>query len=224
MEKILDELLILKNENYKKFQSSLIPTQDKDLVLGIKTPALRAYAKKISGTETAKTFMNELPHKYFEENQLHAFLISNIKDFDKCIDELNKFLPFVDNWATCDQMTPKILKKQPDILINIIKTWLKSSHTYTIRFGIKQLMDHYLDSEFKEEYLELVCSVDSDQYYVKMMAAWYFATALAKQYDSTIPYLENKRLPEWTHKKAIQKAVESFRVTDEHKIYLKTLR
>ena len=224
MKKIIDELLILKNENYKKFQTALIPTHDKDLVLGIKTPALRAYAKKISGTETAKIFMNELPHKYFEENQLHAFLISNIKDFDKCIDELNKFLPFVDNWATCDQMPPKILKKQPDILIDIIKAWLKSSHTYTIRFAIKQLMDHYLDSELKEEYLELVCNIDSDQYYVKMMVAWYFATALAKQYDSTIPYIENKRLPEWTHKKTIQKAVESFRVTDEHKIYLKTLR
>jgi 3-methyladenine DNA glycosylase AlkD len=217
-------LFQMKDEQYKKFQSGLTPNLDKAFFIGVRTPELRKLAKEIKKEKLAADFMNELPHTYFEENQLHAFLIAGIKDYDTCISELDRFLPYVDNWATCDQMNPKILKKYPDRLINKIHEWLDSEKTYTIRFAIKLLMDFYLEDEFKEEYPALVAEISSEEYYVKMMTAWYFATALSKQYDSVIPYIENHRLPEWTHRKTIQKACESYRITPEQKTYLKKLK
>jgi 3-methyladenine DNA glycosylase AlkD len=214
----------MKDEQYKSFQRGLIPNIDKNLVIGVRTPELRKLAKEIRRDNMAEEFMSGLPHKYFEENQLHAFLISDIKDYELCVRELCRFLPYVDNWATCDQMNPKILKKYPEKLINKIYDWLESTDTYTVRFAIKLLMDNYLEDEFKEEYPKLVAGIASDEYYVKMMVAWYFATALAKQYDAVIGYIEKRMLSEWTHRKTIQKACESYRITDEQKIYLRTLK
>jgi 3-methyladenine DNA glycosylase AlkD len=214
----------MKDEQYKSFQRGLIPNIDKNLVIGVRTPELRKLAKEIRRDNMAEEFMSGLPHKYFEENQLHAFLISDIKDYELCVRELCRFLPYVDNWATCDQMNPKILKKYPEKLINKIYDWLESTDTYTVRFAIKLLMDNYLEDEFKEEYPKLVAGIASDEYYVKMMVAWYFATALAKQYDAVIGYIEKRMLSEWTHRKTIQKACESYRITDEQKTYLRTLK
>lgn len=224
MKKILDKLKALTDESYKNFQVKLMPTVDKALVLGVRTPALKTYAKELFGTEDGNSFLQELPHKYFEENQLHAFIISNIKDFDECIDAINKFLPYVDNWATCDQLTSKALKKNPEKLSAIIDNWLNSDHTYTVRFALKLCMNFYLDENFNQGYLDKAALIKSDEYYINMMIAWYFATALAKQYEAAIPYIENHRLPQWVHKKTIQKACESYRITPEQKQYLKTFR
>jgi 3-methyladenine DNA glycosylase AlkD len=203
-------------------------------VIGVRTPALKALAKtlvKDAATDMAtdgavKTFLSDLPHKYFDENQLHAFILSEEKDFDVCIAGLENFLPYVDNWATCDQLSPKVLKKQKfheNVLVKIDE-WIKSSRTYTVRFAIKLLMQYFLDDEFKPEYLEKVAAVQSEEYYIKMMVAWYFATALAKQWDATIPFIKEKRLEGWTHNKAIQKAIESYRITPEQKDLLRGMK
>ena len=224
MDKIQEDLFKLQDKKYKEFQVKLIPTIDKDNIIGVRTPELRSYAKKLVKNNEYSSFLNDLPHKYFDENQLHAFIISEIKDYEMCITYINEFLPYVDNWATCDQMSPKIFKKHHDTLINHIKKWLKSNKTYTIRFGIGMLMQHYLDNDFKEEYLDLVTSIKSEEYYINMMRAWYFATALAKQYESVIPIIENKTLDDWTHNKSIQKATESYRITSKQKDYLKSLK
>ena len=185
---------------------------------------MRSFAKEIKGTELAEKFILELPHKYFEENQLHAILFDNEKNFDKCIKNIELFLPYVNNWATCDQLNPKIFKNYPEKLFENIKNWIKSNHTYTVRYAIKKLMDIYLDDNFQKKYCDMVAEIKSDEYYICMMQAWYFATALAKQYDTAIEYLENHKLTDFVHKKTIQKACESFRVSNEHKIYLKSLR
>ncbi|MDY5045744.1 DNA alkylation repair protein, partial [Phascolarctobacterium sp.] len=169
-------------------------------------------------------FFQELPHKYFDENQLHAFLINELKDYDQCVQELERFLPFVDNWATCDQLSPKVLKKQPEATLESIKKWMGSEHAYTIRFGMEMLMSFYLDAWFKPEFLAWVAADRNEEYYVKMMVAWFFATALAKQYAATIPYFEQRLLPAWSHKKALQKACESYRIMPEQKEYLRTLK
>ena len=208
---------------YKDFHSRLIPTVDKELVIGVRTPDLRKFAKGIAKSEHCKEFLKILPHKYYEENNLHAFLIEQIKDYDLCISELNRFLPFVDNWATCDMMRPKIFKKHLPELLEQIKIWLKSSEVYAVRFAIEMLMCHYLDENFNKEYLQWVAEIRSEEYYIRMMVAWYFATALAKQYDAAVPYLEKKLLDSDTHGKTIRKAVESYRITDEQKAYLRTL-
>ena len=208
-------------EEYREFSSKLMPTVEKSKVIGIRTPLLRKFAKSLDNYED---FLTELPHKYFEENNLHAFLIEREKDFEKCIEKLNVFLPYVDNWATCDSMKPKILKKEPEKLLEHIKIWLKSKDTYSVRYGINLLMSFYLDENFKRDYLMLVAGVKSDEYYINMMRAWYFATALAKQYKQTLLYIENKVLDKWTHNKTIQKATESLRITKEQKEYLKTLK
>lgn len=218
---IQKELFALQDLKYKEFHSKLMPNIDSDLIIGVRTPDLRNFAKNLTDYED---FLKALPHKYYEENNLHGFLISQIKDFDRVIEELNRFLPYVDNWATCDMLRPKVFKKSTDKLISEILKWLKSDKTYTIRFGIEMLMCYYLDGEFKEEYLEWVSLVKSEEYYVNMMIAWYFATALAKQWDKTIPYITEKRLSEWVHKKTIQKAKESFRITKEQKEFLKNER
>lgn len=215
------DLFAMQDKEYKKFISALLPTVDPETIIGIRTPALRAYAKKMADREA---FMRELPHKYFEENNLHAFLIEQIRDYDACIAALNDFLPYVDNWATCDSMRPRALKKEPARLLSDIERWLSSDHTYTIRFGIQLLMLYYLDEYFDPAYLARVAAIASEEYYVNMMIAWYFATALAKQYDAAIPYLENRRLSPWVHAKTIQKAIESYRITPEQKEILRSLK
>ena len=217
-------LFNLQDKDYRLIQVKTITNINPDTIIGVRTPELRKLAKELYKSNNYEEFINDLPHKYFEENQLHAFIISEIKDYDKCLYEFKKFLPYVDNWATCDQSTPKAFSKNRDKLINEIRKWIRSNETYTIRFGISMLMRNYLDDNFKEEYLELVSKIKSDEYYVNMMIAWYFATALAKQYDSTIKYIENNKLDIWVHNKTIQKAVESYRVTDEHKDYLRSLK
>ncbi len=224
MSNIQEELFKLQDTKYRDFQIKLIPNINPDSIIGVRTPELRSYAKKIVKESNYISFLDDLPHKYFDENQLHAFIISELKDYDVCIEYINKFLPFVDNWATCDQMSPKVFKKHLDDLLKEIHKWIKSKKTYTIRFGICALMQYYLDDYFKPEYLETVSNIKSSEYYVNMMIAWYFATALAKQYSSTLPYLENKKLEYWVHNKTIQKAVESYRITEEQKNYLKSLK
>ena len=224
MELILEKLQELSDSGYRDFQAKLLPTVAKDTIIGVRAPALRALAKELKGTELAASFMQELPHQYFDENQLQAFLINELKDYDKCVQELEDSLPFADNWATCDQLSPKILKKQPKATLENIKRWMGSEHTYTIRFGMEMLMSFYLDDLFHPEYLAWVAADRNEEYYVKMMVAWFFATALAKQYEATLPYLEKRLLPEWTHRKAIQKACESYRITKEQKVYLRTLK
>lgn len=208
-------------EKYRDFSAALMPAVDKETVIGIRIPLLRKYAKSL---EHYESFLKELPHKYFEENNLHAFLIEKERDFDKCIKLLDSFLPYVDNWATCDSMKPKVLKKEPDKLLLHIKRWISSKDVYAVRYAINLLMSFYLDENFKKEYLKVVAEVKSTQYYINMMRAWYFATALAKKYEETLPYIEQKKLDVWTHNKTIQKAAESFRITTEQKEYLKKFK
>lgn len=218
--KILFEMQDL---SYRDFHSRLMPTVEKELIIGVRTPELRRFAKEFSKSPFAAKFLETLPHKYYEENNLHAFLVEQIGDYGKCIAELNIFLPYVDNWATCDMMRPKVFKKHLPELLEQIKIWLKSDDVYTLRFGIEMLMCHCLDGNFSEEYPRWVSEIKSDEYYVRMMVAWYFATALSKQYKAVIPYLEKKKLDSDTHKKAIRKALESYRIPDDKKAYLRTL-
>lgn len=218
---ILNELFSMGEEKNRDFNAKLIPTVKKEKIIGVRIPNIRNFAKKL---KDYNEFLNDLPHNYYEENNLHAFLIEKEKSFDNCIFYLNLFLPYVDNWATCDCMKPKVLKKEPEKMLKQIKIWLKSNHTYTVRYAINLLMSFYLDGNFKAEYLTLVKKVESNEYYINMMRAWYFATALAKQYEKTLPIIENKTLDKWTHNKAIQKAVESRRINQETKEYLKTLK
>lgn len=224
LEKIKTELFAMQDEKYRQFSSKLIPNTKAETVIGVRTPQLRAYAKKLAKTEEAEYLLASLPHEYYEENNLHGMIIETIKDYDKCVEELDRFLPYVDNWATCDLMNPKVFAKNKDKLITKIKTWISDEKTYTKRFGMEMLMTYYLDGDFRPEYLDLVSSVRSDEYYINMMIAWFFATALAKQYDAAITVLLEKRLSPWTHNKTIQKAVESYRISDETKAYLKTLK
>ena len=224
MKCISEELFKLQDIKYRDFQVKLIPNYSIDIMIGVRTPDLRNYAKKLLKENKYKDFLEELPHKYFDENQLHAFIISEIKDYEKCIIYINKFLPYVDNWATCDQMSPKVFKKNKDKLIIEIMRWIKSKETYTVRFGIGMLMQYYLDDDFNPKYLEKVSKIKSKEYYVNMMIAWYFATALAKQYDDAIKYIEKNILDKWTHNKTIQKALESYRITPSQKEYLKRLK
>ena len=217
-------LFELQDLSYRDFQCKLMPTVDPDTVIGVRTPELRKLAKSFSKEPEAEAFLRTLPHRYYEENNLHGFLIETMKDYSQVIAALDAFLPYVDNWATCDLMSPKIFKKHLPELREQIQVWMASSHTYTIRFGIEMLMTFYLDEQFQPEYLDWVADVHSEEYYVNMMIAWYFATALAKQYDAALPYLQEHRLEPWTHNKAIQKAIESYRITDEQKAYLRSLK
>ena len=192
--------------------------------IGVRTPELRKLAKELAKREDIREFLNDLPHQYFDENQLHAFILSGEKDFEKCMEDLERFLPYVDNWATCDQTSPKVFRKHRKELLDAIRRWIESDHPYTVRFAIKMLMEHFLDEDFDPAYPEMVAEVRSEEYYIRMMIAWYFAPALAKQYEAVLPYLEQKKLDVWTHNKTIQKAVESYRITEEQKIYLKSLK
>lgn len=223
-DEILNELFKLQDVKYRDFQAKLMPTMNHENVIGVRTPELRKLAKQLAKRDDVDEFLDSLPHKYFDENQLHAFIISEIKDYEKCLEHLEAFLPYVDNWATCDQMSPKIFKKHRAKLIQEIERWIESDYTYTVRFAIGMLMEHFLDEDFDIVYADMVADVHSEEYYINMMIAWYFATALAKQYDAIIPYLIEQRLDTWTHNKTIQKAVESYRITPEQKTYLRTLR
>ncbi len=223
-EKIREKLFELQDEKYRDFQAKLIPGYDAETMIGVRTPELKKLAKELSKDAKIESFLSDLPHKFFDENQLHAFIISEYKDFEECLEKVNQFLPYVDNWATCDQLSPKVFRKYPAELLDQIKKWMASDETYTKRFGIGMLMQYFLDEKFKLEYPEMVAKERSEEYYVNMMIAWYFATALAKQYDAVLPFIEEHRLDKWTNNKAIQKAVESYRITDEQKAYLKTLK
>lgn len=223
-EKIQARLFELQDLKYKDFNCKLIPTVNPDNVIGVRTPALQKLARELSKEPEIGEFLKVLPHDYYEENNLHGFLIATIKDYDTVILMLEEFFPYVDNWATCDLMSPKVFKKHLPELYGEIQRWLKSSWTYTIRFGIKMLMNFYLDDEFRSEILESVALVQPKEYYVKMMIAWFFATALAKQYDAALPIIEGRRLEKWTHNKTIQKSLESYRVSEKQKIYLRSLK
>ncbi|MDU7330816.1 MAG: DNA alkylation repair protein [Finegoldia magna] len=220
---IINELKSLQDVKYRDFQAKLIPNIDKSTIIGVRIPDLRKLAKKID-EEQVHIFMQDLPHTYYEENMLHSILISNMKDYDKCIKYLEEFLPFVDNWAVSDCISPNVFKKNTDQLIAHIKLWAQFSHTYTIRVAICLLMKYFLDDEFKVEYLKIATDIRSEEYYINMMIAWFFATALAKQWDDVIFVLEDNLLESWTHNKTIQKARESFRITPEQKQYLKSLK
>lgn len=230
MEEITRKLFSLQDEKYRDFQIKLVPGITKEQMIGIRTPDLRALAKEIAATsETVSAFLQELPHKYFEENLIHFFIVALIKDFDKCINQVEKFLPYVDCWPVCDQASPKVFKKNHEKLFPLVKKWISSDHIYTSRYGMRILMNEFLGEEFKTEYADLVVSRmsrkgEAEDYYLKMMTAWYFATALAKNWDQVLPFIEQHKLDPWTHNKAIQKALESFRVTDEHKEYLRKLK
>ena len=224
MEEIQKHLFELQDMAYRDFHSRLMPDIDKETVIGIRVPVLRKYAKSIAGTELAEKFIKELPHRYYEENNLHMMLITRIKDYEKCLSEIERFLPYIDNWATCDFPAPKCFENHKEDLLPVIKRWIASSETYTIRYGIGMLMRLYLDEDFDPEYVRIVAEVKSDEYYVNMMIAWYMATALAKQWDAVIPFIEEHRMSDWVHRKTIQKAVESYRITDEQKDYLKGYR
>lgn len=221
---IQEELYKLQDLKYRDMQVRIIPTAAPERLIGVRTPALRSYAKELLKRDDIGSFLGKLPHDYFDEDQLHAFIISGIKDYDKCLSEVDKFLPYVDNWATCDQMSPKVFKKHRKELLDSIRKWIVSDKTYVIRFAVGMLMEHFLDEDFDLEYPEMVAALRSEEYYVNMMIAWYFATALAKQYDQVLPFIENRALDTWTHNKAIQKSVESYRITPEQKEYLKQLK
>lgn len=223
-EYVRTRLFELRDLKYREFHSKLMPTVDPDLIIGVRTPKLRNFAKEFGKMPEAEGFLKILPHKYYEENNLHGFLVESIKDYGECVMAVNTFLPYVDNWATCDLMRPKVFKKHLPELLEEIRRWLETDETYTVRFGLEMLMTFYLDEQFDIGYPELVAGVRSEEYYVNMMIAWYFATALAKQYEAALPYIEEQRLDKWTHNKAIQKAVESYRISPEQKAYLRTLK
>lgn len=224
LNEIEKELFSLADEKYRDFSASLIPTVDKNNFIGVRTPELRKLAKTLAKDERTAEFLSALPHKYQEENSLHGFIISLEKDFDTAVSEIERFLPFIDNWAVCDTTSPKVFAKNKPALLEYIKKWLRSDRTYTVRFGVGMLMQHFLDDAFESEQMTLVADIRSEEYYVKMMQAWYFATALAKQYEAAFEIIRDKRLDKWTHNKTIQKAVESYRITDEKKEILKGYR
>ena len=217
-------LFEMQDTGYRDFHARLILTVEKEKIIGIRTPILRKFAKEFGKTEESELFLKVLPHQYYEENNLHGLLIEQIRDYDKCLEELERFLPFIDNWATCDLLALHMMKKHRDIFIREVFRWIESDQPYTIRFGISMLMRHYLDEEFKTEYPEKVAAIRSEEYYVNMMRAWYFSTALAKQYENVLPFLEKRQMDVWTHTKTLQKAIESYRITSEQKEYLRTLR
>jgi 3-methyladenine DNA glycosylase AlkD len=221
---VYEMLLEVKDDKYRDFQAKLVPNISPDTIIGVRTPDMRKIAKEVFNSDLKDGFLAELPHRYYEENLVHFFVVALIKDFDECIEAVEAFLPYIDCWPVSDQATPKSFKKQHERLLPYIRKWIASEHVYTARFGIRMLMNEYLGDDFREEYLSLVASKQGEDYYLRMMVAWYFATALAKRYDESVRYIEEKKLDEWVHKKAIQKALESYRVTEEHKVYLKSLR
>ena len=223
-DEIREELFSMQDLKYWDFQRKLIPTVSSDSFIGVRTPELRKMAKRLGGRDDIADFLDELPHASFDENQIHAFVLSGMKDYAACLEAVDRFLPYVDNWATCDQMSPKVFRKHREELLEPIRRWIASERTYTVRFGTGMLMEHYLDEDFSPEYPEMVAKIRSDEYYVNMMTAWYFATALAKQYEAVLPFIEEHRLDAWTHNRTIQKAAESCRIDPDQKKYLRSLK
>lgn len=223
-ERIREELFSMQDLSYREFHSRLMPDVEKDTVIGIRVPVLRKYVKELAKDPEIGEFLEDLPHRYYEENNVHGFLIQQMKEYGQCMEELEKFLPYINNWATCDMTSPKVFKKHKEELLEAVRRWIVSDHVYTVRYGIGMLMQHYLDEDFREEYPQMVSEIQSEEYYVNMMIAWYFATALAKQYETILPYIEKQKLDVWTHNKTIQKACESYRITPEQKAYLRTLK
>ena len=217
-------LFALQDEGYRAFHSRLMPTVPPETVIGVRVPALRRLAKRLAGTPQAEAFLQELPHIYYEENNLHAFLLESIRDYDAALAATEKFLPYIDNWATCDSFCPKVFAKHKEDLLPVLRRWMASDHPYTVRYGMEMLMRYYLDEDFRPEHLAWAAAVHSGKYYINMMRAWYFATALAKQPEAALPWLTARRLDVWTHNKTIQKAVESSRIPAETKAFLRTLR
>lgn len=224
MTEIQKRLFAMQDKEYQAFTAKLNPTIDRDTIIGVRIPALRALAKELKGSDAAKAFLAVLPHEYFEEYLLHAFLIGTCKEFDEGLSETERLLPYLNSWALTDSMRIRAFDKAPERLLPYLERWLQSDHAYTVRYGILCLMNSFLDDRFDDAYPAMVAAVHSEEYYVRMMQAWYFATALAKQYDAVLPYLTGRRLDKWVHNKTIQKAVESFRITNEQKAYLKTLK
>ena len=224
MTKIQEKLFLLQDLGYRDFHSKLMPTVCKDRIIGVRVPILRKFAKELNKSELKAEFLNTLPHKYYEEDNLHAFLIEQIKDFDECISALDNFLLFVDNWATCDMMTPKVLGKNLPLLYEKIEEWSKSEHIYTVRFAVVTLMKFFMDERLDKKYLNLLLSIKSQVYYINMAITWYLASALSSRWDLVIPYIEKQKFDKWIHNKAIQKSIESYRITKEQKEYLKTLK
>ena len=221
---LYSRLVEVKDEGYREFQAKLVPNIPPEKMIGVRTPQLRQIAKEVYGSGSKEDFLTSLPHEYYEENLVHFFVIAMIKDFDTCIKETEAFLPYADCWPVSDQTTPAAFRKNHEKMLPYIKKWIASEHVYTARFGMRMLMNEFLGDDFQKEYLELIAGKEGEDYYLKMMQAWYFATALAKQYDASVPFFEEHRLDEWVHRKAIQTAAESFRVTEAHKEYLKSLR
>ena len=221
---IYDRLAACHDDAYREFQSKLVPNINPGTILGVRTPDMRRIAKEVYGTKEAEEFLATLPHGCYEENLVHFFLIAMIRDFDGCVAAVEHFLPYIDCWPVCDQASPKVFSKNHERLLPLVKKWIDSDHVYTSRFGMRMLMNEYLGEDFRPEYLDWVASKEGEDYYLRMMVAWYFATSLAKQYDASIVYIEQRKLEPWTHRKAIQKAIESYRVSKEHKEYLRTLR
>ena len=221
---IQKRLFELEDKDYAAFQSKLVPNIDSKLIIGVRVPVLRKFAKELIKDQSCEDFLKKLPHKYYDENMLHGILISEMKDYIGCIERLNQFLPYIDNWAVCDILSPKVFKNHKEELLVKIKEWSTSKQTYVCRFGIGMLMSHYLDSDYKKEYLEIPALIHLDDYYINMMIAWFFATALAKRWEDTVVYLEENKLDVWVHNKTIQKACESYRIAPEKKKYLKTLK
>lgn len=221
--RVRQELFALRDEKYRDFHKKLVPTIDEERIIGVRIPELRKYAKALAA-ECGTEYLDLLPHHYIEENNLHAFIISGMKDFDAAMLRTEEFLPYIDNWATCDSFMPKIFKKHPAAVYEKVKQWLKSEHTYTVRYGIVTLLNNFLDGEFRSEMLDLAADLRSDEYYINMAIAWYFSMALVKQYDAALPYIAERKLDKWTHNKAIQKATESYRISDETKNYLRSLK
>ena len=221
---IQERLFALQDEKYREFQRSLIPGLPRENIIGIRIPAMRKLAKEFVKEPEAAVFLKQLPHTYYDENILHALLIAEIKDYDACMEAVEAFLPYIDNWAVCDMLSPKVFAKHRGELYEKIKQWTASRETYTVRFGIGMLMEHFLDKDFTPKALELAADIRSEEYYINMMTAWFFATALAKQYEAALPYIEGRRLDAWTHNKAIQKSIESRRITDGQKAYLRSLK
>lgn len=225
MNELQQHLLGMRDAAYAAFIAKLTPGFPPSHFIGVRVPLLRTIARSFAKEEAAsQRFLSHLPHSYYEEDMLHGMLISLVKDYDRCLDLIDRFLPYVDNWAVCDTLSPKVFAKHKAQLLENILRWSSSSHTYTCRFGLRMLMTHFLDDSFSADFLEIPAAIRSEEYYVKMMVAWFFATALAKQWEATLPYLENRQLDPWTHRKTIQKAIESYRIPPERKDYLRTLR
>lgn len=212
------------DEKYKAFHAPLIPNVPPEQIIGVRTPVAKKLAREYARRDDITDFLSALPHGYYDENNLHSFVICLTKDFDKCLSQIESFLPYIDNWATCDMASPKAFEKRPDNILPHIRRWIASDKTYTVRFAVNMLMKHFLDERFSAEYTDMVAATRSEEYYIKMVVAWYFATALAKQYDTAVRYIEGRALDKWTHNKAIQKAIESRRISDEKKVYLRRLK